>query len=72
MTDKILRWPQVRPMVGISRSTVDRLEHAGRFPPRHQLTDYTVGWRLSDVQRWVAGERDWADVKAAPRFTLSA
>jgi predicted DNA-binding transcriptional regulator AlpA len=66
MTDRILRWPKVEPLVGISRSSVDRLERADRFPHRVNLTDYTVGWRLSEIQLWVAGERDW------PRPTTKA
>ena len=57
--DRMLRWPQVRPLVGISRSSVNRLERAGKFPKRTALTDYSVGWRLSEVEAWVAGKRDW-------------
>lgn len=59
MIDRIIRWPEVHQLVGISRASVDRQEKLGTFPRRHQLTDYTVGWRLSEVQSWVAGERDW-------------
>lgn len=63
--DRILRWPQLARIVGISRASVDRLERSGQFPPRQRLTDYTVGWRASDVQAWVAGKRDWRGESAA-------
>lgn len=58
--DRMLRWTAVKNLVGLSRATVDRQEHLGRFPPRQHLTDFTVGWRKSDVQEWIAGRRDWA------------
>ncbi len=72
MTDRILRWPAVRNLVALSRSTVDKLERAGTFPPRHQLTNYSVGWRLSEVQAWIAGKRDFADAPRSDRWTLKS
>lgn len=63
--DQMLRWPEVAALVKMSRNTVAKEERAGRFPHRHQLTNYAVGWRLSEVQAWVAGERNWREAKSA-------
>lgn len=70
--DRMLRWPAVKNLVAISRATVDRLERKGTFPKREMLTDYCVGWRLSDVEAWVAGKRDWSSQVAGEPFRRSA
>lgn len=38
--DTMLRWAEVNRLVRLSRNTVLKEERAGRFPPRHRLTDY--------------------------------
>lgn len=58
-TDEILRWPEVQAAVKLCRNTVRKLERAGRFPSHYALTDYSVGWRKSEVLAWVAGKRSW-------------
>jgi len=40
--------------VGISRSTVDRLLRDGLAPPRVQLSTRRFGFRVVDVDRWIA------------------
>ena len=52
--DKILRGPAVQTMTGLSRSTIWRLEQDGAFPMRIKLGLRACGWRLSDVQEWIA------------------
>ena len=42
-------------MVGLGYSTVWRLEKAGNFPARRQLSAGRVAWRLSEVQAWIDG-----------------
>lgn len=63
--DRMLRWPEVSAIVRMSRNTVTKEEREGRFPRRHPLTNYAVGWRLSEVQSWIAGERNWRGAKSA-------
>lgn len=58
--DKLLTWPEVREVVQLCRGTVRKLEKLGTFPPRQNVTDYSVRWRASDVAAYVAGKRDWA------------
>jgi predicted DNA-binding transcriptional regulator AlpA len=40
--------------VGVSRSTVDRLLRDGLAPPRVQLSTRRFGFRVVDVDQWIA------------------
>ncbi len=45
------RW--VLSVTGLSAPTIWRLEAAGKFPRRRQLTPSRVGWLESEVLEWV-------------------
>lgn len=51
-TAGLIRWPAVRDLTGLSRSTVDRLEKAGSFPKRVLLSTNAIGWRRSEILSW--------------------
>jgi predicted DNA-binding transcriptional regulator AlpA len=51
--DKIVRSKEVQALTGLSRTTLWRLERAGKFPARFALSTSNVGWRLSDIQEWI-------------------
>ncbi len=51
--DKLLRFPSLQEMTGLSRSTIWRLENEGRFPSRKQITDRAVGWSEQEVNIWL-------------------
>lgn len=51
--DRLIREAECRKITGLSRSTRWRMERRGQFPPRVNLTPYIVGWRLSEVMKWV-------------------
>jgi prophage regulatory protein len=51
--DSILRVKQVGAIVGLGRTTIWALIRAGKFPPSVQLAGNRVGWRSSEIQRWV-------------------
>ena len=52
--DQVLRWRQVRDVVGLSRSTLWRMSREGRFPQPVQLSSAaSVGWLKSEVEAWV-------------------
>jgi prophage regulatory protein len=53
MQNEFLRWPRVRQLTGLSRSTVWRLEKSGQFPARRKLSANSVGWSLIDLQAWM-------------------
>ena len=53
MQNEFLRWPRVRLLTGLSRSTVWRLEKNGQFPARRKLSANSVGWSLIELQAWM-------------------
>lgn len=52
--DRLLRWPQVREIVGLSRTTVWRLQKAGLFPDPIEVSVNRVAWRERDIEGWCA------------------
>ena len=49
----IIRWPKVHSATGLSRSTIWRLEKAGAFPSRRQLSSNAVGWLEAEIEQWM-------------------
>ncbi len=47
-----LRFPEVRQLTGLSRSTLWRMEREGAFPARRKLSARSVGWLASEVKIW--------------------
>lgn len=39
--------------VGLSRPTIDRWRKAGKFPKALQLGPHAIGWRRSDLDKWL-------------------
>lgn len=52
-TVSVLRKPEVEQRTGLSASSIDRLEAAGNFPKRMQLSPNAVGWLSSEVDGWI-------------------
>ena len=50
----IIRRSQLKSVLGISPSTVDRLEAAGEFPKRKRWNAGVVGWEGSEIAAWVS------------------
>ncbi len=50
---KLLRFPVVREMTGLSRSTIWRLERRGEFPKHHRIAPNVVAWVERDVMSWI-------------------
>ena len=49
---KFLRIGQVMQLTGLSRMTIYRLELAGEFPKRRQLSKNSVAWLDTDIAQW--------------------
>ena len=62
---KFLRVRQVMQLTGLSRMTIYRLELAGEFPKRRQLSKNSVAWLESDIAAW-ADSRPIANLRARP------
>ena len=62
---RILRLPEVSHATGLSRSTIYRLVRSGTFPQSVALTARTIGWRIDEVETWIAARaatpKDQAD-----------
>ena len=64
-TRQILRIEAVCDLVGLGRSTIYAKVTAGYFPKPVRLGRRAVGWRLTDLDRWLeAPERAWDPQKA--------
>ena len=50
---RFLRADQVIEKVGLSRVTLWRLERAGRFPQRRQISPNSVGWVEEEIETWM-------------------
>ena len=60
---KILSRPEAATRAGFSVSTLKRLEAAGEFPARVQVSPNRIGYVLEEVEHWIAervAERDSA------------
>ena len=49
-----VRMPTVIQATGLGRPTIYRLVANGTFPPPVRLGPRAVGWRWSDLDRWVS------------------
>lgn len=56
MANSILRLPEVKARVGLSRSTIYLRIEEGSFPKPICLGARAVGWLESDIESWI-GER---------------
>jgi prophage regulatory protein len=52
--DRIIRLRTVLNRSGLSRSTVYRKINEGTFPPQVKVSLNGVGWRESELNRWIA------------------
>jgi prophage regulatory protein len=68
---KFLRIRQVMQVTGLSRMTIYRLELAGKFPKRRQLSENSVAWLESDITVW-AESRPVAHLRGTPHIAAPA
>ena len=59
--DRLIRKPELLLMIGLSDSSIWRMEKAGKFPGRIQLGGNSVAWFESEIL-------DWLKDKAAARL----
>lgn len=58
---RIIRKRELMARVGLSSTTIWRLEKSGKFPRRVKLGGAAVGWLESEIDQWISGkmvERD--------------
>jgi predicted DNA-binding transcriptional regulator AlpA len=67
---RVLTKPQVLQVTSLNGRTWERLEARGETPPKTQLSDNRVGYRVVDVARWLDARRrdsQWSNEQAAQR-----
>ena len=51
---------QAQRLANLSARTWDRLEARGETPPKTRLSERRVGYRITDLQRWLDARRETA------------
>lgn len=54
MNLRLLRFSEVQAKVGLSRTTLWRLERENQFPKRKRIGKNSVGWLESEIDEWIA------------------
>lgn len=66
MPTKFLLKPETVKITGLSSSTIFRMEKAGLFPNRRQISTRRVGWLESEVLEWMANREVVHDRRRKP------
>ena len=53
MTNEIIRPRNLPQITGLSKTTIWRLERAGKFPKHIKLSAGATGWKRSDIEAWL-------------------
>ncbi len=64
-TDRFMREPEARRITGLSRTTRWRLERAGKFPRKRQISENAKGNLASEIKAWVAEKSAPVEPEAA-------
>lgn len=51
--NEIIRPRDLQKLTGLSRTTIWRLEQEGKFVQKIRLTRHSIGYRRSDIERWI-------------------
>lgn len=57
--NSFVRLPEVLALTGLSRSTTYSMIQQGRFPAPVKLTAHASGWRVGDLDAWLADPAGW-------------
>ena len=53
MLNRIVRPKELRATLGISKTTLWKMEKAGKLPPRIQISERAVGWTESSINEFL-------------------
>ena len=54
---RLLRFPALRERIGLSRSTIWRLERRGEFPKHRRISANAVAWIDEEVMTWIRSRK---------------
>ena len=52
--ERMIREPERRAITGLGRTSWHEMERAGKTPKKYRIGPRAVGWKLSDLLKWVA------------------
>jgi prophage regulatory protein len=52
-TTRIIRYSDLADLFGVSKSTIWRWRRSGSFPCHIALGPRAIGWRESDIEKWL-------------------
>lgn len=55
---KVIRRKEVSERTGLSRSTIYELIRKQQFPTQIRLTERSVGWLESDIEKWIQSKKN--------------
>jgi prophage regulatory protein len=58
---RFIRQPEVLNLVGVSRTTIWRMEKKGGFPKRIKISSNTAVWIESEIHAWMV--KQYSDLK---------
>jgi len=60
---RIIRTEDLTRRLGLSRATIFRNVKAGRFPAPIKISQRAIGWRIDDVEAWIAARVATSELK---------
>ena len=66
MPDRFINERECREITSLSRVTRWRMERAGTFPRRRQISPNRVGWLESEIRDWVEARANGQETIASP------
>lgn len=55
---KIIRPTQLAKLLGVSKTTLWRLEKSSELPERYSISERIVGWKESDIKEWLESKKE--------------
>ena len=60
---RIIRTEDLTRRLGLSRATIFRNVKAGRFPAPIKISQRAIGWRIDEVEAWIAARVATSELK---------
>src|SRR5689334_22804024 len=70
VTPRLIYYPEVKKLTGLSRSTIWKMERSGQFPRRRLVTTARVGWLETEVRSWIESRAEVEGGAVQPRCNL--